>query len=75
MKNIYLSVVIFCVGVVLIIGFQNLILNQPSWVLTFNISTGLLTFFSSILGFVAGGAFVLYYNSRQSEQKDEEEQL
>ncbi len=72
MKNIYLTIVIVCIAFILILCFQNLILNSTAFILFLNTNSFVLAFLVATVGFVAGASFILYYNSRRKGEEDED---
>lgn len=72
MKNFYFYTIIICIALILILVFQNIIMNQTAYFLTFYTNSGFLAFLSGILGFVAGGAVILFYYSKKSSDASEE---
>ncbi len=74
MKNLYFAIVLLCLMLVLICGFQNLVWGTPAIILTTTMNNGLLIFFIALIGFIAGNAFTLYIQAWQSQNNPAEEE-
>lgn len=72
MRNVYLTVIIVCIAFIIVVGFQNLILNQNAWIFVILTNSSVLAFLCGIVGFTAGAAAMLFYNSTKQQEGEDE---
>ena len=74
MRKIYLTISITCLVFVVVVAFQNLILNQLAWMFTIMTSSSIIIFLCTIAAFISGVFFILFYQSKRVEENADEQE-